>query len=200
MDSKLVNKSIRKHLKPFLLENNFEQITDRKYIKTVGIFDYMIEIKSVGNYFSQVTGWPPQSVCSFGGVFCNIIKQWHKWEYHYSIKNLCSLDQMEYKKKLKSEPEKNRDDIWRIDDDVNIDVIINDLKESIVKYSFSFFNQFKDKKAEDIIKETEKEKDGQMKYFRLYYLYKSLNMEKETEEYKIKFMEEGKKLGVKNEL
>jgi hypothetical protein len=200
MDSKLVNKSIRKNLKPFLLENGFEKITDRKYLKTVGIFDYMIEIKSIEKYFSQVTGWPPQSICSFGGVFCNIIKQWHKWEYHYSIENLCSLDQARYKHRLKSEAEKKRMDIWWIDDDSNIDEIINDLKRSINEHSFKFFSTFENKKVDEIIQETEKVGDSYFKYYRLYYLYKSLNKEKEMEENKNRFMEEGKKLGVKNEL
>jgi hypothetical protein len=200
MDSKLVNKSIRKHLKIFFNENNFEKITDRKYRRTLGIFDYMIEIKSVGNYFHLCTGWPPQSICSFGGVFCNIIKEWYKWEYHYSVKNICTLDQTKYRNKLKSEPEKNRNDIWWIDDNSNIDEILNDLKESIKNNSFDFFSEFKDKTTKDIIKDTEENLNGQTKYFRLYYLYKSLGMEKETEENKIKFMEENKKLGVKNEL
>jgi nicotinic acid mononucleotide adenylyltransferase len=151
---------MRNSLKPFLIENSFEKITDRKYIKTVNIFNYMIEIKSVGNYFSQVTGWPPQSIFSFGGVFCNVIKQWYKWEYHYSVKNLCTLDQAKYKSKLKSEPEKSRNDIWWIDDESNLDEIINNLKESIKICSFDFFNQFANKTVEDIIQETKQTKDG----------------------------------------
>jgi hypothetical protein len=200
MDSNIVNKYIKKYLTPFLIESGYEKITDRKYIKTVDVFDYRIEIKSVGNYFSSVSGWTSQSFYSNGGVFCNVIKPWYKWENHFQIKNLCSINQTQYKEKLITEPEKNRDDIWWIDDNSNLEETINDLKESIKKYSFKFFRQFEKMTVVNMIDEIKKEHDGQKKYFRLYYLYKHIGFEKEMSENELKFMEENKRLRLKNEL
>ena len=200
MNSGTFNKYIRKYLKPFLIESGFEKVTDRCYMKTVGIFDYIIEIKSVGKYFSEVNGWPPQSIYSNGGVFCNVIKPWHKNEYHFQIENLCSLDQTKIKGKLKTEPNQRLQNIWWIDDDSNLEEIVNDLKDSIIKYSFDFFCQFKEKTIEDMIAETEKMNDGYWQYFRLYYLYKFVNLEKEAEESKSKFIAEGIKLGTKKQV
>jgi hypothetical protein len=202
MNSSMVNKQIRKILKPFLEENGFTKITDRNYLKTIGIFDYIIEIKSVGNYFSDTTGWPPQSICITSGIFCNIIKHWHKKEYHYQMENIFTLDQIKYKKELKSEPEKKRKDILWIDNNSDLDIVVNELKKSIQNYSFDFFERFMNKKIDDVIEENEKAGgDGYFESFRLYYLYKYLKREKEAEEKKMKFIAEGKKLGLKeNEL
>ena len=199
MTSSTLNKVIRTHLKPFLIECGFERVTDRLYIKTVGIFDYIIEIKSVGNYFSKVTGWPPQSIVSFGGVNCNVIKSSHKKAYHFQKDNLCSLDQTSIKDRLNTWPEREREDIWWIDDDSNLEEIVNDLKGSIEKYSFDFFNSFKEKTTEDMITETEKQDDGYWKYLHLYYLYKHVNKEKKAEENKGKFIAEGLEIKVKKE-
>ena len=199
MTSSTFNKVIRTHLKPFLIESGFERVSDRYYVKTVGIFDYIIEIKSVGNYFSEVTGWPPQSIQSTGGVVCNVIKQANKKVYHFQKDNLCSLDQTSIKDRLNTWPEREREDIWWIDDDSNLEEIVNDLKDSIEKYSFGFFNSFKGKTIEDMIAETEKQNDGYWKYLHLYYLYKFVDKEKEAEENKGKFIAEGKKSRVKKE-
>ena len=198
MNSNLVNKHIRTILKPFLVENGYNKITDRNYTKSVGIFNYIIEIKSVGNYFTGVTGWPPQSICLTSGVFCNVIKPWHKKEYHYQIANIFSLDQAKYKDKLKTDPEKKRKDILWIDESTDLEQIINELKKSIQNYSFAFFDKFINKSIEDVIQEYEKNSnDNYHGSFRLYYLYKYQKMEDEAEKRKIIFIEEGKKLGLK---
>jgi len=199
MNSISLNKYIRKHLKPFLIENGFKKVTDRHYSKTAGIFDYTIEIKSVGKYFSEVTGWPPQSIHSVGGVFCNAIKSWHKKEYHFQVDNLCSINQTAIKEKLKSEPERKREDIWWIDDESNLEEIVNDLKDSISNYSFGFFCRFEEKSVDDMIAETKRMGGEYWKNFRLYYLYKFLNMEKEAEESRTKYITEGMQLGMKKD-
>ena len=199
MNSSSLNKYIRKHLSPFLIENGFEKITDRDYSKTVGIFDYIIEIKAVGKYFSNVTGWPPQSISSVGGVFCNVIKSWHQKEYHFQVDNLCSIDQTAIKRKLKSEPERKREDIWWIDDESNLEEIVNDLKNSINNYSLVYFLGFEAKSVDDMISETERMGGEYWKNFRLYYLYNFVNMEKEAEESRAKYIVEGMKLGIKKD-
>ena len=203
-ESKIVSKHIRKILKPFLEKNNFVKVTDRNYIKTVGIFDFIIEIKSVGNYFTEVTGFPSQSTHITSGVFCNVIKKWHKKEYHYQFENLISLDQSKYSNNLWTE-NKKRKDIWWIDDDSDLELIVNDFLKSIEKYSFPFFEKYSNKKIENIIDEIENnideiENNINDKYFgsfRLFYLYKHLNMDNKAEERRKIFIEEGKKLGLK---
>jgi len=197
MNSGLVNKHIRKILKPFLIENGFDKTTDRNYIKTTGIFDYSIKIESIGNYSSDVSGWPPQSVFLVSGVFCNIIKKWHKHEYHYQLSNLFSLDQEQYTNKISDRPGHNRNDWLWIDDDTDLDEIVKEIKNSIQNYSFAFFDKFKDKKVEDLIEEKENSNDKYFESFRLYYLYKYLKIDEKAEEKKKIFFEEGRKLGLK---
>jgi hypothetical protein len=203
MDSKQVNKVIKLELTPLLISNNFNRISDRRYIKITDNYYYGIEIKSVGKYFSDVTGWPSQTISSFGGLFCRLIKPRFELKnglpeegnYHFRVENICGLNQDFNTKKLTNLAERKRKDLWWIDDYSNLQNIISDLKESIVNNSINYFNKFI--YGEDLIQNVEEMKDCFNKYWDAYYLYKSLNKESETNKYKIKLINESKRIGYK---
>ena len=216
MDSKIVNRIIKKEITPFLMENQYLKISERKYLKTTDFYYFGIEIKSVGYYFSEVTGWPPQSIVSSGGIMCRLIEseffnnsEFIKTLYKNSdffpiahgkhqviIENACTLNQEKNTKNLKYKAEQDRKDLWWIDDNSKVEIIINDIKESIKNNSMNQFNNFNI--GEDLIAELKKLKDSYYKYHELYSIYKSLKMKNEVEEYKNKLIEEGKRIGKKS--
>ena len=204
MNSKEVNKIIRNKLSDFFKLSDFEKISERRYLRKNKDYFYCIEIKSVGKYFSEVTGWPPQSLCSRGGLFCRFIKP-REGElkndvpingiYHFAITNLCNLNQEKYKINLLNSAEKNRNDLWWVDDSTDVNEIIDDLKNSINKYSFDFFGKFNI--MQDIISEIEKMSESYNKYWNAYYTYKALNEEKIAEDFKARLFNEAKRIGTK---
>jgi hypothetical protein len=68
-----IDKLLRKYLSPILRENGFAKVTARK---AWGWQDHCVsvfQIRAVGSYFSDVTGWPPMSVCAWTGVYYDFI-------------------------------------------------------------------------------------------------------------------------------
>ena len=87
--------------------------------------------------------------------------------------------------------------MW-IDDNVDLEQIVNELKISIKKYTFTFFDNYLNKNIKDVIEEYEKNNNDRYHgSYRLYYLYKYLKMEDKAEKRKEIFIEEGKKSGLK---
>ena len=215
MDSKYVNKYIRSIIKPFLLENEFVKVTDRKYLKISEFYYFGIEMTSVGCYFSEVSGWPSQSIFSHGGIICRLIKSEFTDYFddsipinlrknsaffpvahglhHGIVENLCGLDQTELTVDLDNPANRIRKDLWWIDDSTDVEVVVNDIKKSILRYSLPYFGKFK--RGDDFIEEVEKQRDCYVKFRNAYYLCQALGEEDKTKEYYEKYKAEAVRIG-----
>ncbi len=67
-----INKIIRKILAPALLNNGFIMVKGKKYWKVLDHSVEAVEIRAVGSYFSEVTGWPPMSCIMHCGIYFTI--------------------------------------------------------------------------------------------------------------------------------
>jgi hypothetical protein len=64
-----LNKPLRTLVVPILRDAGFQQVDARNGWSWRNDLIWVFNIRSVGSYFSGVTGWPPGSVCAWLGVF-----------------------------------------------------------------------------------------------------------------------------------
>ena len=144
-----INKSLRKIFSPVLRKNGFSKVRTRNNWGYHGTDIWVLNIRAVGNYFSQVTGWPPMSLTVWLGIFDTNDIGWREknlkidkdglllpQEYlcHKRSHLEISYDQSLYQNRLSSDPEKNRSDIWWIEPDgSNIEIAIDNVKKSFLK-------------------------------------------------------------------
>jgi hypothetical protein len=153
IDSNIVNKEINKTLSPFFKLNGFSVKSGRTYWafndKTISV----LNIKAVGNYFSEVTGWPPMSLCIMLGIFYlgkpnkynvkisktnKLLPKEH--QCHLRSQLLKIYDQTLYTNQLKSESESDRKDIWWIDKSGdNLIEALADIKTSFLEYAVPWY-------------------------------------------------------------
>lgn len=68
-ESNEIDKSIRKIFSPVLREHGFCKVRTRNNWGYHGTNIWVVNICAVGNYFSQVTGWPPMSINVWLGIY-----------------------------------------------------------------------------------------------------------------------------------
>jgi hypothetical protein len=232
INKKLIDKYINSIITPFLLENEFKKVGNRKYLKISDYYYFGIEIGSWGYYHNSVIGWPTQTLFSNGAIMCRFIPDSSTvagftntltsndtdffpiadGKQHKIFENICGLDQKKYfRKKIEIisklyEPNKRKEGkmdkvnfeqeceiYWWIDDNSNLEIIINDIKDSIYINSINYFKRFNT--MEDFITVIENQHDCIIKYFNAYHLYNSLKMKNEAKLYKDKLIEEAKRIG-----
>lgn len=115
-------------------------------------------IRAVGKYFSDVTGWPPSSVCVFLGCFYNrgpkiadmkLDKSGRMLpsESHCHVRSHleCGLDQARRVGNLQNPAERKRRDIWWLESDgSNADAVAEDIALSMRQDGASWFSRVSD--------------------------------------------------------
>ena len=64
-----INKVIRKSLSPILKENDFNKVNTKNNWRWIDQCIWLLKISTVGNYFSDVSGWPPISIYVDFGIY-----------------------------------------------------------------------------------------------------------------------------------
>ncbi len=191
-----INKFLRKSLSPVLRENGFSSVEARKAWGWHDPCIWVLEIRAVGNYFSQVTGWPPMSVGVSLGVYYDFIPAEarpievddkgrlvpHEYECHARSTLERRLNQNSYQSKLFTCPERKRRDIWWIDPSgENVVEVVDDITRTFSTQGLRWFNDHTDlKKA---FSEIEHEHDCYIKYYRAAYLARHLGYEAKYQDY-----------------
>lgn len=67
--SAIVNRALRASVSPVLREAGFTKVDARNGWRWIDRAIWVFNVRAVGNYFSDVTGWPPGSVGVWLGVF-----------------------------------------------------------------------------------------------------------------------------------
>jgi len=203
-----IDKYIRKTISPILRNNGFSKVKTRNNWAYQEKCIWIFNIRSVGYYFSQVTGFPPMSLTAWLGIFYTFIPHPPKIkvdkdglllppEYaghlRLTLKNHnCKL---QIRSRLKNPLEVQREDIWWIDPDgCNLEPMINDLAKSLqtegipwLKYGTDLNNAF------DFI---QKERDCYNKFRLAMYLSKEIGNEKEYIKYTHLWEEEEKRINM----
>ena len=186
-----INKLLRKYLGPILRENGFTKVSARKAWGWKDKCISVLQVRAVGSYFSDVTGWPPMSVCVWTGVYYNFIpfdghtppKLDEKGRLvpdevycHMQSHLSCSLDQSHFTRQLSNPAERIRTDIWWFErDGSNMIEAVENIALCFVDQGLSWFERYTD--LQTTLDDIESEHDCYNKYNRASYLAKELGFE-----------------------
>ena len=151
----LLNKPLRKYVASILRDNEFQYADARNAWRWEENCILVFNIRAVGNYFSQVTGWPPGSLNAGLGVFYTFGPQHPQVKIddrgrlrpqvhlcHMRSHLQCSLDQVDHVRHLMNPAERARTDIWWVEPDgSNAEDVAIDIASSISGQAFSWFNE-----------------------------------------------------------
>jgi hypothetical protein len=186
-----IDKLLRRRLSPILREDGFAKVSARKSWGWHGHCVWVLQIRAVGNYFSQVTGWPPMSVCVWTGVYYDFVpftghtppKADNKGRLipdeaycHMRSHLSCTLDQQVYTKALKLPAERSRKDIWWFEPDgSNMAAAVEDIARCFVSEGEQWFLRYTDLPATFAYMESER--DCYVKYYKAKYFAKHLGLD-----------------------
>lgn len=156
--SAMVNKSLRAYVSPLLREAGFQKVDPRNGWLWKADTIWIFQIRAVGNYFSQVTGWPPGSVCVWLGLYFTFAPKHPRMKFDKEERPLpeeCmghmrshlerGIDQIALMKGILSENESNRKDVWWVDaDGCNADEVAKDIAHSLSEEGLPWFNKVSD--------------------------------------------------------
>jgi hypothetical protein len=188
-----IDKVLRRRLSPILREHGFTKVSARKSWGWHTHSVWVLQIRAVGNYFSQVTGWPPMSVCVWTGVYYDFIpftghtppkidskgrlipdELYCHMRSHLS----CTLDQRVYTKELTLPAERSRNDIWWFETDgSNMTAAVENIAQCFVGEGEQWFPRHTDLPA--TFASIERERDCYVKYYRAKYFARHLGLDEQ---------------------
>ena len=128
--SAIVNRALRASVGPVLRSAGFAKVDARNGLRWLDRAVWVFKVRAVGNYFSEVTGWPPGSVVVPLGVFYPFFALDRpvkvddsgrvlppEYRCHSRSHLTCRLDQRDRTDQLKNPAERRRTDIWWVDRD-----------------------------------------------------------------------------------
>lgn len=174
--SAIVNRAFRAQIAPILRDSGFEKIDARNGWRWVHKTVWVFNIRAVGNYFSEVTGWPPGSVGVSLGVFYSFMPTDFRVkisdgglllpaEYQCQMRSHLeyTLDQSQYLRRLPLPAERNRKDLWWIEPDgSNAASTAADIASAITRKAIPWFEAHSDLVA--TLAEVEKSHDCFVKF------------------------------------
>ncbi len=205
-----INKLLRKTLSPVLRENGFSIVQARKAWGWHSHCIWVLDIRAVGNYFSQVTGWPPMSVGVWTGIYYDFIPQEgpsvdvdtkgrpYPAEVACHIRShlQTSLDQDRYQSRLPSSAERKRKDIWWVaPNGDNIGDVVEDIARCFLTQGVRWFNSHT--VLENAFSEIESGQDCYIKFYQATYFALFLGDERKYQEYLKRLDREKERIGRK---
>ena len=185
-----IDKVLRRYLSPILRESGFSKVNARKSWGWHGHCVWVLNVRAVGSYFSDVTGWPSMSVGVWTGVFYDFIPFEgqsikvddrgrlipEEWYCHMRSHLSCTLDQSAYTKHLSNPAERKRKDIWWLErDGSNMIEAIENIALSFVDEGKPWFEKHTD--LQDTFAGIEGEHDCYNKYYRAKYFAEQLGLD-----------------------
>ncbi|MBH5320273.1 DUF4304 domain-containing protein [Paenibacillus sp. GSMTC-2017] len=181
-----INKVIREIITPVLKQNGLTKVQTRNNWGWHNDCIWVLHIRSVGNYFSLITGWTPSSIVVEIGIYyafilseqdikadnkARLLPKVH--ECHIRTELTCSLDQSNYTKCLENPTEK-RTDIWWIEPDgSNIEVVGANIRDVFLEHGLSWFEKFTD--LREAFSKIEEENNSYNKFYKAKYFAQHIN-------------------------
>ncbi len=194
-----INKVFRQVISPALLDAGFSKTTARRSWKWLEDCVWVLEIRAVGKYFSDVTGWPPMSVGVWTGIYHEFIPSVtgratknddkgrllpNEVECHSRSHLTCTLNQSTFTKDFYNPAEQKRKDIWWIEHDIsNIESVAENICLRFIEQGLPWYQKFT--APENLLIELERTSCYD-NWFRAMYLSQNLGLKEKFEEYKSK--------------
>lgn len=204
-----IDKLLRRYLSPLLRESGFEKVSARASWRWADHCVSLLRIRAVGNYFSQVTGWPPGSLSVWTGVYYDFIpfeghtppKLDEKGrlvpdDEHCHIRGPLppSLDQSHFTEHLYNPADRVRKDIWWVErDGSNVEDAVEDIALQLVAEGKPWFERYND--LSRAFADVEAGRDCYNKFYKAEYLAKQLGLEAKHKMYAEKRVRERARIG-----
>jgi hypothetical protein len=205
--SAVVNRSLRKRVTPLLREAGFQKVDARNGWRWREKVVLVFNIRAVGSYFADVTGWPPGSVGVWLGGFytfgvasssIKVDKEGRRlpaeYQCHMRSHLECGLDQANRVCALPNPAERARRDIWWLDPDgANSEEVASDIAVSLLEHGVPWYWHISD--LETALASVEGERDCFAKFERAAFLARELGDEKRWQKYKALAEAEAQRIG-----
>jgi hypothetical protein len=155
-----INKVLRRTLSPILKQHGFTQVKTRHNWGWHGPCTWVLHIRAVGAYFSDVTGWPPMSVGVGLGVFYDFVPSDYvgpvkldsngkplarEEQCHQRLQLSRGLDQWQLTQRLGNPAEQTRTDLWWIErDGSNVEAVVQDIAQQFLAEGLPWFERMSD--------------------------------------------------------
>lgn len=184
--SQLVNRSLRRYVAPILRDAGFQEVGARNGWRWRDKVILVFNIRAVGNYFAQVTGWPPGSVGAWLGCYYTFMPHQHsikcnkqgqvqpaEYECHMRSHLDCGRDQAHLVQSLRNPAEGRRKDLWWVDPDArDAEEVAKDIANSLYKGGFPWFSCVSN--LESALEKVESEHDCFNKFVRTAFMAREL--------------------------
>jgi hypothetical protein len=154
--SQIVNQSLRRYVSPLLRKADFQKVDARNGWHWQDKIILVVNIRAIGNYSSDVSGWPPGSVNVQLGILYTFIPHWRSikrdkegrlqpkdYECHMRTHLECGRDQTKLVQSLKNPAEQRRKDLWWIDPNGrDAEEVAQDIAISLHKDGLPWFSRF----------------------------------------------------------
>jgi len=205
-----VDKFLRRDLSPIIREDGFQKVSARKACCWRDQCVLVFQIRAVGSYFSDVTGWPPMSVGAWTGVYYDFIPvDRHRppkidlkgrlipdeWQCHLRSHLCRTLDQSRYTERLSNPAERVRKDIWWLErSGSNIEEVVENMVLCFMDQAAPWFQRFADLSM--AFSEIEAGHDCYTKYYQAEWFAKALGLERKHKMYAELRIQEGNRIGL----
>lgn len=173
--SALLNRPLREFVSPVLRGAGFEAVDARNAWAWRGDCTWVFNVRAVGSYFSEVTGWPPGSVAVWLGVFFTFapLRESVKTDSqgrlrppehlcHMRSHLTCQVDQAPYASSLPSQ-ERDRTDLWWVEPDgSNAEQVARDMAASLREQGLPWY--LESSHLQTALARTESERDCFIKF------------------------------------
>jgi len=208
--SPLINKSLRRYVVPVLKSAGFEKVDQRNAWSWHPDCIWVFNIRAVGNYFSEGTGWPPSSVSVMLGVFYTFIPfpterlalKLDALGRALPAEHLCHMrsylprafPQEDRTYRLSRPAERARTDLWWLDcDGTNAEEVATAIGGSILRTALPWFHRRTDLHA--VLEAVERERDCFRKFALAAYLARQVGASELHTKYVFLAEQEGRRIG-----
>lgn len=146
---------------PILRQAGFGKVDARNGWRWLDRMVWVFNIRAVGSYFSDVTGWPPGSVGVWLGVFYSFmptdfpvkvgdpgqpLPAEHMCQMRSHLE--CAIDQSRHLHTLPNPAERERKDIWWVESDgSNAPLVAADIASALTRQGLGWFSSHSDLSA-----------------------------------------------------
>jgi hypothetical protein len=205
--SAIINRGFRRHLSPVIREAGFEKVDARNGWAWKADCAWVLNVRAVGKYFSEVTGWPPASVVVSLGVYYSFIPSRQplkvdrkgrclptEYQCHmrsHLERNLAQVDRVSV---LANPAERKRKDIWWLDaNGANAEEVSLDIVAAFLSAGVPWFARCTD--LDVALKAIEAERDCFNKFVLATYVAGKLERMETRQKYATLAQREGRRIG-----
>jgi hypothetical protein len=193
--SAVVNRALRTAVSPLLRQLGFDKVDARNGWRWLDKSIWVFNIRAVGNYFAETTGWPPGSVGVWLGVYYTFMPadaptkpdadgRLHPAEHacHMRTHLEAALDQGKWTTRLRNAAERRRADIWWVEPDgSNAAPVAMDIARAIERVGVGWFERQSD--LATALREVEGERDCLSKFDRAAFLAREIGDQARWQKY-----------------